>query len=184
MRLFEFADAEAQLALLRTIIDNTWTAVSQQAEQKKRADAERKAQAKLKPRAKNVNKGASLRIPTPPAPPPKTPQASLAQQPPPVQSKPTPNTASALTPLPSTYPQLKPLPTVTAVQSTPSTIKPITPSTVAPKNRPNQPNTAALGRNISAVKKDDDTDDRHSKNGIATLKKLTHSFEGYTELYR
>ena len=33
MRLYEFADAEAQLALLRTIIDNTWTAIAQQAEQ-------------------------------------------------------------------------------------------------------------------------------------------------------
>ena len=46
MRLYEFADAEAQLALLRTIIDNTWTAIAQQAEQQKRVDAERKAQTK------------------------------------------------------------------------------------------------------------------------------------------
>ena len=57
MRLYEFADAEAQLALLRTIIDNTWTAIAQQAEQQKRMDAERKAQAKLKPRAKKLGKG-------------------------------------------------------------------------------------------------------------------------------
>lgn len=176
MRLYEFADAEAQLALLRTIIDNTWTAIAQQAEQKKRADAERKAQAKLKPRAKKPVKSASLRIPTPPAPPPKKPQAAVAQQPPPAQSKPTPNTVSAFKPLPSTNPQLKPLPTVKAVQSKPSTIKPITPSTVVPKNHPNQPKIAALGRNIGAVKKDDDTDDRHSKNAIATLKKLPRSF--------
>ena len=54
MRLYEFADAEAQLALLRTIIDNTWTAIAQQAEQAKRVDAERKAKAKLKPRAKKA----------------------------------------------------------------------------------------------------------------------------------
>ncbi len=75
MRLYEFADAEAQLALLRTIIDNTWTAIAQQAEQAKRVDAERKAKAKLKPRAKKASKGTSLRIPTPKPPPPKQPQA-------------------------------------------------------------------------------------------------------------
>ena len=65
MRLYEFADAEAQLALLRTIIDNTWTAISQQAEQEKRAKAERKAKAQLKPRARKSSKGTSIRMPAP-----------------------------------------------------------------------------------------------------------------------
>lgn len=176
MRFYEFADAEAQLGLLRTIIDNTWTAIAQQAEQKRRADAERKAQTKLKPRAKKSSKGASLRISTPAAPPPKKPQASIPQQPPPAQSKPTPNTASAIKSLPTTNPQLKPLPTVKVIQPKSPAIMPIASATVALKNRPNQPKTTALGRNIGAVEKDDDTDERHSKNGIATLKKLPRSF--------
>ena len=68
MRLYEFADAEAQLALLRTIIDNTWTAIAQQAADQQRAEAERKAQAKLKPRGKKSGKGTSIRIPTPKPP--------------------------------------------------------------------------------------------------------------------
>jgi hypothetical protein len=176
MRFYEFADAEAQLGLLRTIIDNTWTAIAQQAEQKRRADAERKAQAKLKPRTKKSSKGASLRLATPVTPPPKKPQAALPQQPPPAQSKPTPNTSSTLKPLPSANPQLKPLATVKAVQPKSSAIKPIALATVATKNRQNQPKTTALGRDIGAVEKDDGTADRHSKNGIATLKKLPRSF--------
>ena len=46
MRIMEIANAEEQLALLRLIMDKTWDAVAVQAEQQKRADAERKAQAK------------------------------------------------------------------------------------------------------------------------------------------
>ena len=65
MRLHEFADAEAQLALLRTILDKTWSAIAQQAEQQKRADAERLAQAKLKSRAKKPSKITNVPIPTP-----------------------------------------------------------------------------------------------------------------------
>jgi hypothetical protein len=114
MRLYEFADAEAQLALLRTIIDNTWTAIAQQAEQQKRVDAERKAQARLKPRSKKSSKGTSIRIPTPKLPPPKQPQAPLAIPPPPPLDKPNPNALIAVKPLPPTNPQLKPLTTTTA----------------------------------------------------------------------
>ena len=73
MRLNEFADAEAQLALLRIIIDNTWTAIAQQAEQQKRVDAVRQSQDKLKPRPKKLGKSTSIRIPTP-KPPPTNPQ--------------------------------------------------------------------------------------------------------------
>jgi hypothetical protein len=50
MRFVEFADAEAQLGLFRLIIDNTWTAIAQQAEQQRRSEAERKAKAATKPR--------------------------------------------------------------------------------------------------------------------------------------
>ncbi len=46
MRFIEFADAEAQLGLLRTIIDGTWTAIAKQADEQRKADAQRKANAK------------------------------------------------------------------------------------------------------------------------------------------
>jgi len=74
MRLYEFADAEAQLGLLRTIIDNTWTAIAQQAEQERRAEAERKAHAKLKPRSRKAVK-APYASPPPPPKKPLPPQA-------------------------------------------------------------------------------------------------------------
>lgn len=40
MRIFEFTDAKEQLALLRLIVDNTWTAIAQQA---KAQDAQKAA---------------------------------------------------------------------------------------------------------------------------------------------
>ena len=133
MRLNEFADAEAQLALLRIIIDNTWTAIAQQAEQQKRAEAERKAQAKLKPRAKKSSKGTSIRVPTPPPPPTKKPQAPLAKQPPSPINK--PNALNAVKPVPLTNPKLKQSPTNTAINpklaSTPNP-KPIATTPIKP----------------------------------------------------
>lgn len=171
MRLYEFADAEAQLALLRTIIDNTWTAIAQQAEQERRAEAERKAQAKLKPRSKKSSKGTSIRIPTPPLPPTKKPQAPLAKQPPSHLNKPNPNALNAVKPVPSTNPQLKQQPINTA-------INPKLASVTNPKptaNTPIKPHYGVkdgyFGKNIGTLEKEDDGDDRHSKNGIATLKK-------------
>ena len=65
MRFFEFADAEAQLGLLRTIIDNTWAAIAKQAEEQKRAEAQRKANAKLKPRKQRAGMGKATKVPTP-----------------------------------------------------------------------------------------------------------------------
>jgi hypothetical protein len=114
MRIIEITDAQGQLELLRTVIDNTWTAIAQQAEQEKRAEAERKAQAKLKPRAKKSSKGTSIRIPTPPPPPTKKPQAPLAKQPPSPLNNPNPNALNAANPLPPTNPQLNQPPTNTA----------------------------------------------------------------------
>ncbi len=171
MRLYEFADAEAQLALLRTIIDNTWTAIAQQAEQQKRVDAERKAQAKLKPRSKKSSKGTSIRIPTPKPPPPKQPQAPLAKQPPSPLNKPNPNTLNAVKPLPPTNPQLKPLTTTTAANPKLSSIpypKPIAKTLI---NQQSGVKDGYFGKNIGTLEKEDDGDDRHSKNGIAALKK-------------
>ena len=171
MRLYEFADAEAQLALLRTIIDNTWTAIAQQAEQKKRVDAERKAQAKLKPRAKKSSKGTSIRIPTPPPPLTKKPQAALAKQQPSPLNNTNPNALNAVKPLPSANPQLKQQPTNTAINpklaSTPHP-KPTATTSIKPSNGLK---TGYFGKNIGTLEKEDDGDDRHSKNGIATLKK-------------
>ena len=171
MRLYEFADAEAQLALLRTIIDNTWTAIAQQAEQQKRVDAERKAQAKLKPRSKKSSKGTSIRIPTPPPPPTKKPQAPLAKQPPSPLNKPNPNALNAVKPLPPTNPQLKPLTTTTAANPKLSSIPYPKPIVKTPINQQSGVKDGYFGKNIGTLEKEDDGDDRHSKNGIATLKK-------------
>jgi hypothetical protein len=71
MRFFEFADSEAQLGLLRTIIDNTWAAIAKQAEEQKRAEAQRKANAKMKPRKRKGGMGKSIKTPPSPQPPPK-----------------------------------------------------------------------------------------------------------------
>ena len=181
MRLYEFADAEAQLALLRTIIDNTWSAIAQQAEQEQRAEAERKAQAKLKPRAKKSGKGTSIRIPTPPPPPTKKPQAPLAKQPPSPINK--PNALNVVKPLPLTNPKLKQPPTNTAINPklkqppTNTAINPKLASTPNPKpiaTTPIKPhtsvNTGYFGKNIGTLEKEENGDDRHSKNSIATLK--------------
>ena len=94
MRFIEFADAEAQLGLLRTIIDGTWTAIAKQAEAQKRAEAQRKAYAKLKPRKHRASMGKAVKLPTPkppsqpskpksanPQPKPQlTPQSAIAPQ--------------------------------------------------------------------------------------------------------
>ena len=96
MRFFEFADAEAQLGLLRTIIDNTWAAIAKQAEEQKQAEAQRKANARLKPRKRKASMGTAIKVPTPKPPPPKPKPPS--PQPPP---KPKPK---------ATYPQPMPQP--------------------------------------------------------------------------
>ena len=69
MRFNEFANAQAQLDLLRIIIDNTWSAIAQQAEEQKRAQA---AQQTLLPRPKRPTK----KLPSPPiaSTPPKKPE--------------------------------------------------------------------------------------------------------------
>ena len=171
MRLYEFADAEAQLALLRTIIDNTWTAIAKQAEQQKRVDAERKAQAKLKPRAKKSSKGPSIRIPTPPPPLTKKTKAPLAKQPPAPLNNPNPNALNAVKPLPSANPQLKQQPTNTAINPKLASTPHPKPTAITPIKPSNGLKTGYFGKNIGTLEKEDDGDDRHSKNGIATLKK-------------
>ena len=162
MRINEITDAQGQLELLRTVIDNTWTAIAQQAEQENRAEAELKAN--LKSRGKKSSKGTSLRIPTPPPSPPKQPQAPLAKQPPSPLNTPNPIALSAVNLNPSTNPQLNhPPKNTTANPKLASTLypKPIT------KNRLNQQNDVKdgyFGKNIGTKEKEDDGDDRYSKN--------------------
>ena len=81
MRFFEFADAEAQLGLLRTIIDNTWAVIAKQAEEQKRAEAQRKANAKLKPRKRKGGMGKAIKTPPSPPPPPKPKPKAINPQP-------------------------------------------------------------------------------------------------------
>ena len=54
MRLYEFTNAQEQLALLRVIIDNTWQAIEQEAAQQARAAAHKAAS---KPKARRSAAG-------------------------------------------------------------------------------------------------------------------------------
>ena len=106
MRLFEFADAESQIALWKLISDSVWAAMSQEREQQARAVAQKP---KSSPRPKKAKR---VKVPSPPklkiakTPPPKLPvkasaatrQAANQQQLP----KPFTNTArsNAETPIP------------------------------------------------------------------------------------
>lgn len=171
MRISEITDAQGQLELLRTVIDNTWTAIAQQAEQEKRVEAERKAQAKLKPRAKKSGKGTSLRITTPPPPPTKKPQAPLAKQPPSPLNKPNPNALNAVNPLPPINPQLNQPPTNTAINPKLASTPYPKPTATTPIKQHNGLKKGYFGKNIGTTEKEEDGDDRYSKNGIATLKK-------------
>ena len=73
MRINEIANAQEQLELLRLIIDNTWSAVKQQADMQARQPASKpvsKAKAQVK----------AARIPTPPKPKPLLKQPTQAAQ--------------------------------------------------------------------------------------------------------
>ena len=73
MRINEIANAQEQLELLRLIIDNTWTAIKQQ------ADAQARQQA-TKPRTTKPKAAKqAIRIPTPPKPKP-IPKPTLTPQ--------------------------------------------------------------------------------------------------------
>lgn len=171
MRLYEFANAEEQLALLRTIIDNTWTAIAQQAAEQQRAEAQRKSQAKLKPRGKKRGKVGKVHIPIPPSPPPKKPNANAKPQVSSTSNPPTQAHPNATAQQPTAYP--KPYPQPQSIPVNPKSS--IAPHPKAPPIGSIKPSFGVkdgyLGKNISATEKDGYGDDRHSKNGIATLKK-------------
>jgi len=159
MRINEITDAQGQLELLRTLIDNTWTAIAQQAEQEQRAEAERKAQAKLKPRSRKAVKAPYAS----PPPPLKKPQPLTTNKPTPNPTLANPNADNTIKPIRSTA---KPMPS-----PHPSHTQ------VTPQNALNVPKMGYLDKNIDAVQNDERGTDRHSKNGIASLKKLPRNFQ-------
>ena len=159
MRISEITDAQGQLELLRTVIDNTWTAIAQQAEQERRAEAERKAQAKLKPRSRKAVKAPYAS----PPPPLKKAQPLTANKPTPNPTLANPNTDNTIKPVRSTA---KPMPSLNPSHTQ-----------AMPQNALNAPKDGYFGKNIGTKEKEDDGDDRHSKNGIATLKKLPRNFQ-------
>jgi len=81
MRIFEIADAEAQLALWKLVNDSVWTAIqTQQHEQ-----AKQKAAAQQQKKAKRSNKRISKRSMSVPLPPPKVPMPTAKPKQPPIQ---------------------------------------------------------------------------------------------------
>lgn len=162
MRLYEFADADAQLALLRTIIDNTWAAIAQQVEQQKINSAQGRPQpsprstpnVKSKVPKKKSMKAPRVRIPNPRRlPPNKQPQSLVTKSLPPRMDKPTPQAFVATQPLP---PSIKP----TKVQSVSTTTAPNIPQIKAISPLPNSvksskfgTNGGYFGKNLSALRK-------------------------------
>lgn len=67
MRIFEIANAEEQLGLLRVIIDNTWTAIAQQAERQRQEQLKQQAKAKKSPK-KVANSSPVKRVAKPSSP--------------------------------------------------------------------------------------------------------------------
>ena len=166
MRISEITDAQGQLELLRTVIDNTWTAIAQQAEQEKRAEAERKAQAKLKPLGSKPTKA-----PYAPLPPPlKKPKPTLSKQPTPTAKATNTQALAPIKPLPYSHsqpnPQLNP-----KASDNPNTVK------ASATNASTVPKDGYFGVNIGATEKHGYGADRHSENGIRTLKKFPRNFQ-------
>lgn len=91
MRIFEIADAEAQLALWKLVNDSVWTAIqTQQHEQ-----AKQKAAAQQQKKAKRSTKRISKRSISVPLPPPKVPMPTTKPKQPPIQKAATPTQLNA-----------------------------------------------------------------------------------------
>ena len=91
MRIFEIADAEAQLALWKLVNDSVWTAIqTQQHEQ-----AKQKAAAQQQKKAKRSTKRISKRSMSVPLPPPKVPMPTIKPKQPPIQKAATPTQLNA-----------------------------------------------------------------------------------------
>jgi len=78
MKIYEIANAEDQLGLLRVIIDNTWIAITQQAERQKLEKIKQQNSSKIKPK-KTVRSPSTKPVVKPP--PPKNTTQNLAQNP-------------------------------------------------------------------------------------------------------
>jgi len=91
MRIFEIADAEAQLALWKLVNDSVWTAIqTQQHEQ-----AKQKAAAQQQKKAKRSTKRIGKRSMSMPLPPPKVPMPTAKPKQPPIQKATTPTQLNA-----------------------------------------------------------------------------------------
>ena len=166
MRIMEIANAEEQVALLKLIMDKTWEAVAQQAAQQKQADAQRKAQVKNKPRSRK-----SLKLPHVPVPPPlNKPKPNLSKQPTPAPKTPNPHALAPIKPLPYSQTQPNPKLNPTTLANPNTAQAPAQNASIASKS-------GYLGKNIGAKEKDVYGDDRHSKNGIVSPKKLPRNFQ-------
>jgi hypothetical protein len=95
-----------------------------------------------------TSKGSSIRIPTPPPPPNKKPQAPLAKQPPSPLNKSKPNALNAVKPLPPANPQLKHQPTNTAINPKLASTTPPKPIATTPIRAHNGLKTRVFGKNI------------------------------------
>ena len=151
MRFYEFSDAEAQLGLLRTIIDNTWSAIAQQAEEQRKAEAERKAKARVAKGSKMGAKKASPRMPSISLPPPQPPKASRTSQPPQASKKASPNgmASATATTLNNQKPTSNANTTPTPQQGSTSTQ--IGSKSFATKNLQHQPKSTVFDNNIGAT---------------------------------
>lgn len=142
MRLFEFADAEAQIALWKLISDSVWAAMSQEREQQARAAAKKP---KSSPRSKNAKR---VTVPSPPKPPkPKTEKT---------QSKKLPVKISAATRQAANQQQL-PQSFNNTARSNAVTTNPMTSSaaTDSPKNAANAQSVAQTQRQLYPLANDE-----------------------------
>lgn len=99
MRLYEFTNAQEQLALLRVIVDNTWQAIEHEAQQQARAAAERAAH---KPKRSSARKMPAVHVPARQA---ARPQVATAPAATPAAATPTAATPSAAVRSPTPAPQ-------------------------------------------------------------------------------
>ncbi len=140
MRIDEFASAEEQLALWKLVSNTMWSALATQAEQERRARAEKAATKKRPARSKWRSTPKSAPLAVPKAPPPPTPADSTDTEPKQQAAKdqPKPNTSAAeprksygatgVQPRASIQPQLP----MTPIPAAPQTKQP---STKQPKPR-------------------------------------------------
>jgi len=110
MRIFEIADAEAQLALWKLVNDSVWTAIQTQQHEQAKQKAAAQQQKKSK-RSKRISKRSiSAPAPLPKMPKPMPKLAAPNKHPTPTYAKPNPQ---PYTQAKTAYPP-KPLPTISA----------------------------------------------------------------------